>query len=80
VGWIECKSVWVLRAGFAEVFEGREAFECLESSGEVVGPEDVCQMRFELFTGVVEEALDGCVFDGSVHARDLSTEPNTLQG
>ncbi len=46
--WVESKSVWGLRPEFAEIFVGREAFEGLESSGEVVGSEEVGQVRFEL--------------------------------
>ena len=40
--WVESKSVWLVSPEFAEVFVGREAFEGLESSGEVVGSEEVC--------------------------------------
>ena len=40
--WVESKSIRGLRPEFAEVFVGREAFEGLESSGEVVGSEEVC--------------------------------------
>jgi hypothetical protein len=35
--WVESKSVWGLSPEFAEIFVGREPFERLESSGEVVG-------------------------------------------
>ena len=42
--WVESKPIWVLSPEFAEVFVGREPFEGLESSGEIVCPEEVCQV------------------------------------
>ena len=76
--WVESKFIWCLRPEFAEVFVGREAFEGLESPGEVVGVEEVVQVRFELVVGVVEVSLDGGVFDGSVHAFDLPIGPGMV--
>jgi hypothetical protein len=75
--WVESKSksVWGLRSEFAEIFVGCEAFEGFESSGEVVGLEEVVQVRFELVMGVVEVALNRSVLDGSVHAFDLPVGP-----
>jgi hypothetical protein len=70
--WVESKSLWGMRPEFAEVFVGSEPFECLESSSEVVGFEEVGQVRFELFVGVVKVALDRGILDGSIHALDLS--------
>lgn len=76
--WVESKSVWVLSPDFTEVFVGSKAFEGLESSGEVVGSEEVVQVRFELVVGVVEVALDRSALDGSVHALDLSVGPGMV--
>ena len=76
--WVESKSVWGLSPEFAEVFVGREAFERLESSGEVVGSEEVCQVRFEVVMGVVEVSLDRSVLDGPVHALDLPVGPRVV--
>jgi len=76
--WVKSKFIWGLRPEFTEVLEvflGRKAFEGLESSGEVVGSEEVGQVRFELVMGVVEVSLDGGVFDGSVRAPDLPVSP-----
>ena len=73
--WVESKFVWGLCPEFAEVFVGRKAFEGLESSGEVVGFEEVCQVRFELVMGVVEVSLHRSVLDGSLHALDLPVGP-----
>jgi hypothetical protein len=50
MGWVECQSAWVFGPDFAEVFVGREAVKGLESSGKVVGSEEVGQVRFELVT------------------------------
>src|SRR5277367_3538277 len=75
---VEGKCVWGLSPEFAEVFVGREPLEGLESSGEVVSPEEVGQVRFELVMGVVEVALDGGLLDGSVHALDLPVGPGMV--
>jgi hypothetical protein len=76
--WVERKSVWGLCPPFAQIFVGREAFERLESSGEVVGSEEVGQVRFELVVGVVEVSLHRSVLDGSVHALDLPVGPGMV--
>ena len=72
---VECKSIWLLGPEFADGFVGCEAAKGLESSGEVVGCDEVGQVRFELFVRVIEEALDGGFLDGSVHAFDLTIGP-----
>jgi hypothetical protein len=74
----ESKFIWGLGPEFAEVFVGSECFEGLESSGEVVGFEEVSQVRFALVVGVVEVSLDGSVLDGSVHALDLPVGPGMV--
>src|ERR1700722_12754765 len=76
--WVESKSVRGLCPEFAEVFVGSEAFEGLESSGEVVGAEEVGQVRFELIVSVVEVWFDGGVLDGPVHAFDLPVGPGMV--
>jgi hypothetical protein len=76
--WVESKSIWGLRPEFADGFIGREPLEGLESSGEVVDPEEVGQVRFELFMGVIEVALDGGILDGSVHALHLPVGPGMV--
>jgi len=76
--WVESKSVWGLRPELAEVFVGREAFERLESSCEVVGSEEVGQVRFELVMGVVEVSFDRSVLDGPVHPFDLPVSPGVV--
>jgi hypothetical protein len=68
--WVASKSVWALSPEFAEIFVGREALEGLESSGEVVGSEEVGQVRFELVMGAVEVSLDRSILDGPVPAFD----------
>jgi hypothetical protein len=64
---------------FADGFVGCEAAEGLESSGEVVGCDEVGQVGFELFVRVVEEAFDGGFLDGSVHAFDLTIGPGMVR-
>ena len=75
---VEGKSICGLRPELAEVFIRREVFEGLESSGEVVGSEEVSQVCSELFLGVVEVAFDGGVLDGPVHALYLPVDPGMV--
>ena len=77
--WVESKSVRVLSPEFADGFVGREALEGLESSGEVIGCDEVGQVRFELLVGFVEEALHRGFLDGAVHAFDLSVGPGMVR-
>ena len=76
--WVESKPVWCLCPEFAEVLIGRKAFECLESAGEVVGCDEVVQVRFELLMRVIEVAFDGSFLDGSIHAFDLPVGPGMV--
>jgi hypothetical protein len=78
--WVEGKSNWLARpeTEFAEVFVRREPFEGLAFASEVVGSEEVGQVRFELVVGVVEVSLDGGVLDGSVHAFYLPVGPRVV--
>ena len=47
-GWIEIKSLWLDCPYFADVFEGREALECLQAPSIVVGIDEVVEVSFEL--------------------------------
>ena len=76
--WVESKSVWGLCPEFAEVLVGRESFECLESAGEVVGCDEVGQVRFELVMCVVEVTLHRSFLDGTVHAFYLPVGPGMV--
>ena len=76
--WVESKSVRGLSPEFAEIFVGRKSLEGLESSGKVVGPDEVGQVRFELVMGVVEVSLDRSFLDGPVHPFDLSVGPGMV--
>ena len=62
----------------ADAFVGCEAFEGLETFGEVVGVEAVGQVAAELFVAVVVGAADGGLLDRRVHAFDLATGPGPL--
>src|SRR5258708_25237446 len=63
---------------FGDGFVWFEAAKGLESPSEVVGCDEVRQVRFELFVGVIEEAFDGGFLDGAVHAFDLSVGPGMV--
>lgn len=78
MGWIECEALRLFCPDGADVFVGCESFEGLESSGEVVGMDEVGEMLPEVFVGLVVEAFDGGFFESSVHALDLAVGPGVL--
>jgi hypothetical protein len=51
----------------------------LESSGEVVGGDEVGEMRNELILGFVVISLDDVVLDRPVHPPDLSIDPRVIR-
>lgn len=55
----------------ADEFVWREAFECPEPLGEVVGVDELREVTTRLRVSVVVEAPDGGVFVGAVHALNL---------
>ena len=73
--WAASKSIWRFGPEFAQIFVGLEG---LESSGEVVGLEEIVQVRFELVVGIVEVSLEGGVSDGAVDAFDLPVGPGMV--
>lgn len=48
-----------------------EASESLEASGEVVGVDELTQVRSQLVVGLAEVAFDGRVLVGAVHSLDF---------
>ena len=66
---------------FAYGLVGREAFEGLQSSREIMGADEVGQMPGELIVVVVVEAFDRRFLDGAVHEFDLAaTRENSPLG
>jgi hypothetical protein len=63
---------------FADELVGREAVEGLESSGEVVGGDEVVEMPDELVVGCVVIPLNGRVLDCPVHPLDLPIGPGMI--
>lgn len=76
---VERESFRLFCPGFADGLVGREAFERLQSSREVVGCYEVGEVRCELIVCVVVKALDGRFLDRPVHAFDLSVRPRVLR-
>ena len=76
--WADCESVRLRCPGFADEFIWGEASEGLEASGEVVGVDEVAQVRSQFIVGFVEVAFDGCVLDRAVHSLDLPIGPRVL--
>jgi len=64
---------------FADELVRGEALEGLEPSCEVVGFDEVPEMRAQLVVGFVEVAFDGGVLDCPVHSLDLTIRPWMLR-
>ena len=62
----------------ADELVGREAFEGLQSSPEVVGADEVGQVSSQLVVVVVVEAFDGRFFDRPIHPFHLTIRPGML--
>jgi hypothetical protein len=65
--------------GFANELVGREALEGFEPAAEVVSRDEVGEMLAELVMAFIVDALDRCVFYGSVHSLDLTVGPRVLR-
>lgn len=76
--WVQSKAFGLVCGEFADVFVRGETFEGFESPGEVVGCDEVVDVRRELAAVVVVVALDGRLFDGSVHALYLAVGPGMV--
>lgn len=76
---IDDESIWLRSPDFDDVFVRREAAECLESASEVVGGDEVGEVRAQLVMIVVMEAFDGCVLDRAVHPLDLAVGPGMVR-
>ncbi len=75
---VEFESFRLGSPAFTDELVGREAFERLEPSAEIVGVNEVCEMPSQLVVIVVVIALDRGVFDGAVHALDLTVGPRMI--
>ena len=64
---------------FADELVRGEALEGLEPSCEVVGVDEVPQMRAQLIVGFVEVAFDGGVLNRPVHSLNLTIRPWMLR-
>ncbi len=53
-------------------FEGREAFECLEALGEVIGLEECPRVVARLVVAAMAIPLYGCLPERAVHAFNLA--------
>ena len=78
MGWIESKSVLLFLPTFTDELVDGKASESLEPLGEVVGGNEVEEVRLELMVAVVVVTLNGSFLDGSVHALDLAVGPGMM--
>lgn len=76
--WLDDEAIRLCSPLFADELVWGEALECLQSSPEVVGVDEVCEVCLELSVSVIVEALDGRLLDGAVHALDLSVGPRMV--
>ena len=75
---IEYKPFRLICPDFADIFVGREAAQCLEPSGEVIGCQEVREVRSQLIVGFVVEPFHSRVLDRSVHSLDLTIGPRVV--
>lgn len=57
---------------------GREAFEGLESTGEVAGGHEFGEECSQLIVAILMEAFDGRVFDRAVHPLDRTVRGDLI--
>jgi len=79
MGWIEFEALRLFCPDRADVLVGCESFEGFESSGEVVGVDEVGEMLSEVSVGFVVEAFDGGFLECSIHAFDLAVGPGVFR-
>ena len=63
---------------FADEFVSSEATGSFESFDEVASGHEVCRVSVKLSVVVVVVALNGGLFDGSIHAFDLAVDPRMI--
>jgi len=79
MGWIESESFGLFCPLFANEFVGRETFEGLEATAEIVGGDEVSQVLTKLIMALVVTAFDGCILDRPVHSLDLAIGPGMFR-
>jgi hypothetical protein len=52
------ESLWLRSPALADIFEGREALQSLEATSEVIGGDEVREMRSKLLMALRVEALE----------------------
>ena len=73
--WIQSESFRLGCPAFADELEGREAFEGLQPSPEIIGADELAKVCLELSMAVVMVTLDGGFLDSPVHSLDLAIGP-----
>jgi len=75
---IESEAIRFCCPGFADVFIGRETLQGFEPTAEVIGSDKISQMGAQLVTCFVVVTVDGGLFEGAVHALDLTVRPGVI--
>ena len=76
--WIEGEPLRFDCPLFADELVGRQTFECLQPSPEIVGSDEVSEVISQLIVVVVMEAFDSGVLDCPVHPLDLAIRPGVF--
>ena len=78
MGWVYLESFWFFCPTLNDVFEGRQPFECLQSSCVVVSVDEVLEVRAKSGVIFVVVALHGGFFQRPVHPLNLPVGPGMV--
>ena len=78
VDGVESAPLGLLDPELTDVFIGSEVLECLEPPGDVVGVQEVGEVRAQPAVAVVVVAAHGRLLNRTVHAVDLSVGPRVV--
>ncbi len=76
---IESKSIGLILPTFANELVCSKTAESLESFGEIVGSDEVIEVGAQMLMAVVVVALNSGLFEGAVHALDLTVGPGMVR-
>jgi hypothetical protein len=73
------ETIWLRNPYHTDIFARCETAECLEPTRVIVDVKKVADMAAQLIVVFIVIPLDGCVFDRTIHALDLSIGPWTAR-
>jgi hypothetical protein len=72
---IDGEAIWLFCPGLTDELVGRQSTKGLEAASEVIGGDEVREVVVQLLLAFVVIALDGGLFESSVHSFDLPLGP-----